>query len=89
MLGQDPSLATAVLPYADDLVDESSASSEEVVRHFAKFGHLQASRVAERSASKASEDWDTPIDNEDLRKHVEEIARRVEMDDLSRGQWCV
>ena len=39
MLDQDSRLATSVLPYADDiLVDESSVSSQEVVRHLAKFG---------------------------------------------------
>ena len=42
-----------------------------------------------RSANKLSDDWDTPICDENFRKQVEEVARRVEQADPSRGQWCV
>ena len=155
VLDQDPDMATAVLPYADDLlVDESRVSAAEVAQHFTKYGltckaperaaegarmlglrvekgadnvlrwtrdgetparppdvltrrsvfawagqltsHVPvaawlrpAAAWLKRSANKASDDWDTPIRDESLRKQVSEVALRVEEADPARGQWTV
>ena len=157
VLDQDPDMANAVLPYADDLlVNETYVSSEQVARHFAKYGlqckppervtneagarmlglrvkraldgmlrwtrddvtpskppdvltrrsvfawagqltsHMPvagwlrpAAAWLKRTANKASDDWDSPIVDDDLRKQVADVARRVTERDPARGQWCV
>ena len=62
----------------------------QLTSHMPVAGWLRpATAWLKRMANRASADWDTPIDDENLHKQVHEVARRVGEADPSRGQWSV
>ncbi|XP_043245437.1 uncharacterized protein LOC122393477 [Amphibalanus amphitrite] len=62
----------------------------QLTSHVPVAGWLRpAAAWLKRAANKVTKDWDSPITDDDLRKQVSDVARRLAECDPARGQWCV
>ncbi|XP_043189849.1 uncharacterized protein LOC122363990 [Amphibalanus amphitrite] len=62
----------------------------QLTSHVPVAGWLRpAAAWLKRAANKVTKDWDSPITDDDLRKQVSDLARRLAECDPARGQWCV
>ena len=62
----------------------------QLTSHVPVAGWLRpAAAWLKRAANKVTKDCDSPITDDDLRKQVSDLARRLAECDPARGQWCV